>query len=69
MWTKLTTFLNQAHVRFPEVAFIQEAVMRVCPPRDIIANQTSPIAFQFLCMALAIDIIDGQGLSNKVHHE
>ena len=35
----------------------------------MIANQTSPTAFQFLCMALAIDTIDGQGLSNAVHRE
>ena len=50
--------------------------MCVCPPpgyknhsREIkseyIANQTNPTAFQFLCMALAIDTIDGRGLSNK----
>ena len=33
-----------------------------------IANQTSPTAFQFTCMALAIDITDEHGLSNKTHH-
>ena len=30
-------------------------------------SQTSPIAFQFLCTALAIDIVDGRGLSYEVH--
>ena len=35
-----------------------------------ITNQTSPTAFQFLYMStIAINIGDGQGLSNKVHHE
>ena len=33
------------------------------------ANQTSPTTFQFLCMALAIDTIDGQSLSNEARHE
>ena len=36
---------------------------------EYIANQTSPTAFQFLCMALAIDAIDGWGLSNEVRRE
>ena len=43
--------------------------MSVCPPpkllKTIHVNQTSPTAFQFLYMTLAIDIIDGHGLSNK----
>ena len=26
-----------------------------------------PTAFQFLCMALAIDTVDGRGLSNEAH--
>ena len=34
-----------------------------------LTNQTSPTAFQFLCMALAIDTIDGRGLSNEVRRE
>ena len=50
--------------------------LSVCPPAGLlkiihikfkevkITNQTSPTAFQFLCMALAIDIVDGWGLSN-----
>ena len=34
-----------------------------------VTNQTSPIAFQFVYMALAIDsITDGCGLSNKECH-
>ena len=32
-------------------------------------NQTSRTAFQFFCKALAIDTIDGQGLSNEAHRE
>ena len=32
-------------------------------------NQTSPAAFQFLYMALAIDIADGRGLSNETRRE
>ena len=32
-------------------------------------DQTSPTAFQFLCMALAIDTIDGRGLSNEARCE
>ena len=35
----------------------------------IITNQTSLIAFQFPCMALAINKIDGRGLSNEVRCE
>ena len=34
-------------------------------PHDRITNQTSPTAFQFLCMTLAIDITDGQALVTK----
>ena len=34
-----------------------------------ITNQTSLTAFQSLYMTLAIDITDGRGLSNEVHHE
>ena len=35
-----------------------------------ITNQTSPTAFQFLYMILAVDIItDGRGLSNEACHE
>ena len=30
--------------------------------------ETSPTAFQFLYMTLAMDIIDGCGLSNEVCH-
>ena len=37
--------------------------------KSIITNQTSPTAFQFLCKALAIDTIDGRGLSNEAHRE
>ena len=50
--------------------------MCVCPPPMLlklihvkITNQTSPTAFQFLCMAFAIDTIDGQGLSNEARRE
>ena len=32
-------------------------------------KQVLATAFQFLCMALAIDTIDGQGLSNEAHRE
>ena len=32
-----------------------------------VANQRSPTFIQFLRMALAIDTVDGRGLSNKVH--
>ena len=31
--------------------------------------QASPTAFQFVYVALAIDVTDGCDLSNKVHHE
>ena len=31
-------------------------------------NQTSPNVFQFLCTALAVDTIDGWGLSNEARH-
>ena len=34
-----------------------------------ITNQTSPTAFQFLHIKLAINITDGHGLSNKAHRE
>ena len=37
--------------------------------KALIANQTSPTAFQFLCMALAINTVDGGGLSNEVRRE
>ena len=30
-----------------------------------ITNQTNPTAFQSLCTALAIDNVDGRGLSNE----
>ena len=32
-----------------------------------ITDLAIPTAFQFACMVLTIDIIDGHGLSNKVH--
>ena len=61
------------HTWFLEIAFIREVGMRVClcayvsVPRLLktIINQT----FQFLCMTLSIDITDGHGLSNEVHHK
>ena len=31
------------------------------------ANQTSPTAFQFLCTARAINIVDGRDLSYEAH--
>ena len=34
-----------------------------------IANQTSPTAFQFLCMALAIEIVLMGGALVEAHHE
>ena len=32
----------------------------------ITTQLTSPTAFQFLCTAVAIDTVDGRGLSNEV---
>ena len=32
-------------------------------------NQASPTAFQFLYVTLAVDITDGQGLSNEARRE
>ena len=34
-----------------------------------VTNQTSPTAFQFLCMVLAIDTIDKRDLSNEARRE
>ena len=34
-----------------------------------VIGQTSPTAYQFLYMTLAVDITDGHGLSNEAHHE
>ena len=52
--------------------------MYVCPPPRLLktihikgslnSHQTSTTAFQFLCMALAINTVDGQGLSYEVRH-
>ena len=35
----------------------------------LLTNQTSPTTFQFLYMTIAIDIIDGRGLSNEACRE
>ena len=40
-----------------------------CDIKPEITNQTSPTAFQFLYIKLAIDITDGCGFSNKGHRE
>ena len=40
-----------------------------CEMKSEIVNQTSPTAFYLLCMALAINSIDGRGLSNEARHE
>ena len=56
--------------------FGKSVCVRICVhPQAIInhshkmktANQTNPIAFQFLYMTLVIDITDGRGLSNGMH--
>ena len=41
---------------------------REIKPEQLITNQTSPTALQFAYMALSIDLTDGCGLNNEVHH-
>ena len=35
----------------------------------ILTNQTCCIAFEYIDILLTVDIIDGRGLSNKLHFE
>ena len=73
-------FLNQASTWFLESAFVREVGMRVSvsvsTPKTILKTvhmkrsmNNHPVAFQFLYRILAIDIIDGQGLSNEAYCE
>ena len=47
----------------------RQAIKNHSREMKLITNQTSPTAFYFLYMTLAIDITDGRGLSNKVHRK
>ena len=59
-----TDFLNQARAWFLKITSVR---MYVCVSAPRATYQTSPTAFQFLCMVLAIDTVDGRGLSYEAH--
>ena len=35
----------------------------------VLTNQTNPTTLQSLYMELTVDVMDGDGLNNKVYHE